>query len=175
MAGEHTRFERTLETARRDAWVAELRAGGLTYAQIAARVGLSKQAVHAGHRRAVRGVMRETAQEAVDLELDRLDLLYRTALGVMARRHVLSQNGRIVRDADGTPLEDWAPRLAAIDRCLKIMERRSRLLGLDAAAKADLRISDSLDAQIEQLAVELHFIKGVAARGNGDTDDPDPT
>ena len=67
----------------------------------------------------------------------------------------------------------WAPRLAAIDRCLKIMERRARLLGLDATAKADLRISDSLDSQIERLAAELHFIEGFPG-GDPGRDDTEP-
>ena len=42
-----------------------------------------------------------------------------------------------------------------IDRALRIMERRSKLLGLDAPMKQDLRVTDRLDAQIEQLAAEL--------------------
>ena len=74
---------------------------------------------------------------------------------VMATRHVVTQNGRIVRGDAGQPIEDPGPRLAAIDRALRILERRARLLGLDAAVKVDARSSDSIDRQIERLAAEL--------------------
>ena len=68
------------------------------------------------------------------------------------------QKGRVVRHADGRPLEDSGPRLQAIDRILKVMERRARLLGLDAPAKSDVRVTDVLDEQIQQLAAELGFM-----------------
>ena len=172
-AGAHTRFERTLAIAQRDAEIARLRGTGLTYAQIGERVGISKQNAHEGFKRALRDTVREPTAETVALELDRLDVLYRTALGVMATRHVVCQNGRVVRGDDGEPIEDPGPRLAAIDRCLRIMERRARLLGLDAPAKADLRISDSLDNEIERLAAELQFVAGLSG-GDAVRDDDDP-
>ena len=175
MQGSHTRFERTLETAERDAEIARLRGTGMTYQQIGDRLGVSKQTAYEGFRRALKDIVREPTQETIDLELDRLDLLWRTALTVMAGRHVMAQNGRIVRDDKGEPIEDPRPHLAAIDRALKVMERRARLLGLDAPTRVDARITDSLDAQIERLAAELHFIEGFAGRGDGDPDDPDPT
>ena len=68
------------------------------------------------------------------------------------------QNGRVVRDADGRTIDDPMPRLAAIDRIVRVMERRARLLGLDAPAKTDVRVSDVLDEQIQQLAAELGFM-----------------
>ncbi|GAA2395473.1 hypothetical protein GCM10010404_61300 [Nonomuraea africana] len=40
-----------------------------------------------------------------------------------------------VDDGRGEPLEDDAPVLAAIDRMLKIQERRAKLLGLDIPVK----------------------------------------
>jgi hypothetical protein len=173
--GSHTRFERTPETAQRDAEIASLRGTGMTYQQIADRLGVSKQSAHEGFRRALRDAVRQPTQEAIGLELDRLDVLWRTAITIMASKHIVSQNGRVVRGDDGQPIEDPGPRLAAIDRALRIMERRARLIGLDAPVRVDARISDSLDAEIERLAAELHFIEGFAGRGDGDTDDPDPT
>ena len=53
------------------------------------------------------------------------------------------------------------PRLHAIDRILKVMERRARLLGLDAPAKTDVRVTDVLDEQIQQLAAELGFMEAL--------------
>ena len=48
--------------------------------------------------------------------------------------------------------------LAAIDRLLRVQERRAKLLGLDAPAKSDVRVTDVLDEQIQQLAAELGFM-----------------
>ena len=45
--------------------------------------------------------------------------------------------------------------LPAIDRALRLMERRARLLGLDAPARADIKVSDEIDVEIEQLLAQL--------------------
>ena len=161
MASENARFVRTLETAERDAETARLRGRGLSFAEIGKRLGMSRQGATAAHKRALREVVREAAEDVRAVELDRLDTLYRTALGVMAKSHWTVQNGRIVRDADGRPLEDSGPRLGAIDRALKVQERRARLLGLDAPTKNDVRVTDILNSRIEQLAAELGFMENL--------------
>jgi hypothetical protein len=69
---------------------------------------------------------REEAVHVRDLELQRLDDLY-----LIAYRAIIDGND-----------------LAGIDRCLRIMERRAKLLGLDAAEKVDV-----------QGLVEIHFDK----------------
>lgn len=78
-------------------------------------------------------------------ELQHLDALRQRAWDVMEREHLLVQAGRVVRDGQdvdaetgdpvpgtGVQLVDHGPTLAAIDRLLKIQERRAKLLGLDA-------------------------------------------
>ena len=84
----------------------------------------------------MREAIREPAEELRTLELERLDALYAKVM--------------VIVDTCSTK-----EVLNAIDRALRIMERHSRLVGLDAAVKQDLRITDRLDAQIEQLAAEL--------------------
>ena len=69
---------------------------------------------------------REEAVHVRDLELQRLDDLY-----LIAYRAII----------DGYDL-------AGIDRCLRIMERRAKLLGLDLPAKVDV-----------QGLVDIHFDK----------------
>ena len=91
---------------------------------------VNTMAATAAVKRALMEVVREPAEQVRALELDRLDLLYRTALGVMARSHPMVQNGRVVRDEEGRSVEDSGPRLAAVDRLLRIQERRARLLGV---------------------------------------------
>ena len=58
---------------------------------------------------------REEAAQVRDLELQRLDALYLVAYAEVEEGNV-----------------------PAIDRCLRIMERRAKLLGLDAAEKVDV-------------------------------------
>ena len=99
-------------------------------------MGCSVAGAHDMVRRALREAVREPAEELRTLELERLDTLY-------AKVMVIIETG------------STKEVLNAIDRALRIMERRSKLLGLDAPMKQDLRITNRLDAQIEQLAAEL--------------------
>jgi hypothetical protein len=101
--------------------------------------------------------IRETVQPLADevraLELDRLDQLQQVALAVMGADHPLVSEGRVVRveQADGTkvPLQDHGPVLAAMDRFLKIQDRRAKLLGLDAPTKVDATITETTQEDLE--------------------------
>jgi hypothetical protein len=100
---------RALKSLEHKAKALELRRAGLTYDQIGKQLGLVK--VHAW--RLVQAALISTLQEPADavraLEVERLDALW----------------------------VKWFPRAQKHDKdaagvCLKIMERRARLLGLDA-------------------------------------------
>ena len=91
-------------------------------------------------KRALREAVREPAEGLRTLELERLDTLY-------AKVVIIIETGSTNEVLNG------------IDRALRIMERRSKLLGLDAPMKQDLRVTDRLDAQIEQLAAELFTLE----------------
>jgi hypothetical protein len=89
-------------------------------------------------------------------ELQRLDLLLTEAWTILKRAHVTVSHGRIIRDDDtDQPLLDDGPTLQAIDRVLKIQERRAKLLGLDAPMKVEAITIDALDDAIAKLAAEL--------------------
>jgi hypothetical protein len=149
------KYSRTVASAERDATAARLRAKGWTYPRIADELGYDSRAT-AYH--AVQRVLKETVQEPGDelrtLELQRLDDMYRHAMSVLERQHVTVSNGKVVHLGD-EPLIDDAPVLAAIDRLLKIQERRAKLLGLDAPVKKDVALTDERAAAIEALAEEL--------------------
>jgi hypothetical protein len=87
----------------------ELRLAGATYAVIADRLGYAN---HGSARKAVlvalKTAIREPAAEVLDRELERLDTML---LGLWAQ----ARRGDVV----------------AIDRVLKIMDRRAKYLGLD--------------------------------------------
>jgi hypothetical protein len=66
-------------------------------------------------------------------ELQRLDALMLEAWTILRRDHLTVSHGKVVYDdATGQPILDDGPTLQAIDRVLKIQERRAKLLGLDA-------------------------------------------
>ncbi|MEU9198861.1 hypothetical protein [Streptomyces sp. NPDC048332] len=154
--GGDGQFVRSLTTAQREAEAALLRSKGWTYPRIAAELGYTHRA---DAYNAVQKVLKETVREAGEqvraLELERLDRLEAAANEVLEREHITVSNGRIVSGTDGAPILDDAPVLQAIDRLLKIQERRSRLLGLDAPVKKDVSLTDERVAAIEALAEEL--------------------
>ena len=155
------KFTKDPDTAERDAQACQLRVQALSYAEIAEKLGYADQGhAHRAVQRALKATMQEAADELRVVELKRLDSMFKLALKVANRAHVTVSNGRVVYLED-TPLEDDGPALAAIDRLLKIQERRARLLGLDAPVKHEVRNVDAVDAEIELLVARL------AAGGQG--------
>ncbi len=94
---------------------------------------------------------------------------------VLKARHLIVSHGRVVRrrvlDSDGLfivvggdddnpvyaeeGLVDHKPVLEAIQTVVKIMERRSKLWGLDAPKRYETLTVDRIDAQIAELEAEL--------------------
>jgi len=107
----------------------ELRKRGLNYTQIGKKLGCSRSTACRYVLSELENLADKCREEAVhvrDLELQRLDDLY-----LIAYRAIIRGND-----------------LTGIDRCLRIMERRAKLLGLDPPAKVDV-----------QGLVEIHFDK----------------
>jgi len=94
----------------------ELRKAGISYARIAETLGYKDGS---GAWRAVRAALKKTLQEPSDelrmLEIERLDAMLAAIWGSVKQGQYGAQ-----------------------DRALKIMERRAKLLGLDAPVKADV-------------------------------------
>lgn len=158
--GTNGRFTTTIETAERDAEAAQLRARGVGYREIAERLGFED---HSGAYRAVqRALVRTVAEPAAEVravQVAQLDMLTQQALVVLEREHITIQQGRVVllegEDGVSRPVQDDGPVLAAIDRLLKIQERRAKLLGLDAPARHEVVTLDAIDAEIDRLSAEL--------------------
>ncbi len=153
----HGRFIRTIDTAERDAECARLRARDYTYQQIADATGFtSRTGARFAVERALARTITEPGEELRRIELMKLDALARAAWRVLEARHYLVSQGRLIRLEDGAPpLEDDGPVLQAIDRLLKISERRSRLLGLDSPVRMEVLTIDAIDAQLAVLDAEI--------------------
>lgn len=163
---------RSAETRVRDAYCLQLRRQGFTYVQISEQVQrqLNEAAALTGgatrtfsHVSAWRAVKRAIADLPADerytqrlISEERLEDLYRQTMRILVQRHyvVALQSGRIVNGPDGVPLEDTAPKLAAIARLQSIEESRRKLLALDARPGGQTFTDADADALLEQLNSE---------------------
>ena len=111
MGRKNTNYTPSAETIAREKHVLELRRACLSFDAIAEQVGIGHRSdAHKVYKRALARTLQEPAAEIRQLEADRLDRL-QVAVWTKALRGDLS----------------------AVDRVLRVMERRARLLGLDHA------------------------------------------
>jgi hypothetical protein len=146
----------TIERAARIARVLEFRLQGWTLEKIAQTEGVVRSRVHAMIDNALKGMVFEPADQIMQLELIRLDEMY-------IKQYDMAVNGNH----------------AALDKCLAIMERRAKYLGLNAPerveveevgefAQAKIELMQKLDGMARRLAegtlklVEPPTIEGVA-------------
>jgi len=104
-----------------------LRKAGASYSQIAEALGCSKTQAYRDIQRALKNIGKREQEGAAELRLlesQRLDEL----LMPMMRQ---AKNGS----------------QGAVDRVLRIMERRARLWGIDAPERAELRMPDGVDVR----------------------------
>jgi hypothetical protein len=148
-----------------DAQAVRLRCEGYTFQQIADEMGVS---VAAAFKRVRRGYARMPGPKAVEQKRSDLQALAdaeRMVWQILERPHVVVQNGKVVtvkiREADGTvterPVPDDAPSLEAIDRLLKIWERRARAEGTDAPGRRSIEVvtKDALMESMERMTAEM--------------------
>ena len=123
MAGHKGQSEKA---AQRRIQSLQLRTAGFSYRQIGAQLGVSEAQAHRDVHRELGKLAEKTeghAREYRQLELERVDALM-APLWPRAR-------GRRVTNPDTGVVEDIPPDLKAMDRLMRLMERRAKLLGLD--------------------------------------------
>lgn len=156
----------------RDHAIWEAYVSGATQIAIAADFQISRQRVSQ-----IIVKVRETLPEAdrahlVQREAALLDRLRREALKLWDMPPIPAHShGKIILMEDGTPAEDHSGRLAALDRAVKLHERLSKLLGLEAPAKADVSlVGQEREATSEAAAAALAYLQdadGEDADGEG--------
>ena len=110
----------TIDAKVRAAKALELRMEGMKFDDIANELGYnSKQAAFDAVSRELKAITREPAEEVLRIDLERLDRMW----GI----HYLNAQA-----GDAT----------ALSSCMRIMERRARLLGLDAPSKNEVTGKD---------------------------------
>lgn len=131
------RWIQTPEELERVAEALRLRGRGWTYPRIAEHLGVDRGNLYRAMQAARKEILREPAESARDMELERLDLALTAVMDVLDRKHITFSNGQILVH-EGHTLEDDGPVLAAVDRLVRISESRRKLLGLDSAQKIDV-------------------------------------
>lgn len=160
--GESKTSARRVAAAQRRAEAVKMRRDGARYSEIAKKLGYTTPASAVQDvQRALSAEIAEPAAELRAIEVQRLDMMWQATIEVLRAQHVVVSNGRVVFLND-EPIKDHGPILAAIDRLLKIQERRARLLGLDAPKSIEVVSIDAVDAEIRRLNAELHAAEEAA-------------
>jgi hypothetical protein len=156
-----TRAERQATAARRRAQVVQMRLAGASFEEIGQQLGVTDSRAHQLWTDALDRTAKEPADRWRALELQRLDQLQAAATAVLHATHHVIQSAKVVVDDQGRPYVDHGPVLAAVNTLVRVMERRARVLGLDAPARVDAKVDgtlttiDRLDQELDQLEAEL--------------------
>lgn len=122
-------------------------------------------------QRGLTAVYRFTVDETRLGELQSLDEMERHLWKSLRREHVLVQQGRVIM-IEGQTVQDERFVLEALDRILKIKERRAKYLGLDAQVRLSVE-ADQLGGEIAQLIAAINATDDSVREltGIGDTDE----
>lgn len=148
---------------KRDREASRLAAIGHSPEEIAEMLGLTDSLTgETDPRRAVKAIQRGltavyrfTTDETRLQELQSLDEMERHLWQSLRREHILVQQGRVIMDTSGSPVQDERFVLEALDRILKIKERRSKYLGLDATVRMSVE-ADQIGGEIAQLIAAIN-------------------
>jgi hypothetical protein len=123
----------------------------MTFPDIAKVLGYTQGYVHKLYRKALNDIIVDDVKLVRKIEIERLDRMFEKVLKVVESFHPYVSGGHVVRDIVENELgevvknengelvtirlRDQSYVLNGVDRLLKIMERRARLLGLDKPVK----------------------------------------
>lgn len=177
MAGR-SRNERAFIAARR-AKLVDYRRRKVPYAQFYKELGYSS--VQAARKDFTRALEENVAELHASVEVYReeqlieLEYLAEEAHQVMTTRHyVITPGGKLVEDPETSePLLDDGPKLAAMDRLVRIGDRVAKLRGLDAATKIEGVFSiDALDRALIEAREQLAALEAEDPEDGGVEDPP---
>lgn len=147
--GQYTRDPATVE---QDAQAATLRKKGLSYQQIAQKLGIPRSSAFDAVQRALADTIREPGEslralelERLDTELEKLDEMEQMVRDILSREHVTVSQGRVVYDDAGDTVRDDTIILQCVDRLGRLAEQRRKngesrrkLLGMDQPPKVEV-------------------------------------
>jgi hypothetical protein len=141
--------------AERDLRVFKMRQAGVAPNEIARRMGMTTNAVNAAIRRQLEKLNREALlayPEVLRMELERLDTLQQAIWPLTQHRKVTLDDGSEVT---------VEPDLKAVQQVLSVMDRRSRLLGMEAT---------NINVQVDAVGPQRAVLAGAVEDGPAKTD-----
>ncbi len=151
MSNSSRRDDRKAAQAEKQQRALVLRRAGATYEQIGQQLGTDAGTAHRLVSSAIAAIPKEEAKAVLSLELERLDLMLR---------------GGLLERAQGGDVQ-------AIDRVIRIMERRAAYLGIDAPKRtqaevaADVTVTDGGHASV---IAKLDALARAAGAGEADSE-----
>ena len=123
---------------------------GLSNQQLAEKYGISLRSVF----RRLEGYFPERPQLALEVhrqrETDKLDMYEEILMKELNKTHLVVDKGAVVH-YQRKPLEDSAPKFAAIRELLKLADRRAKLHGIDSPLKAEVTHNTGVEIQVTEL------------------------
>tara|TARA_R110000824_G_scaffold3102_2_gene14215 strand:+ start:400 stop:1101 length:702 start_codon:yes stop_codon:yes gene_type:complete len=155
-----------INAAQRRVLVMELRLQGKSFRHIAEELGTSLSNVYRDYRTVMKEFSEqalETASEIRSLECQRLDELQNEMWSQLAE----ARSEKMDEDGDSMPrsAQDQNASLGTVNAIIRIMERRSKLAGLDAPSKhtIDVRKVDDIAQTIAKVALRYIPVESRAA------------
>src|SRR5882724_4235815 len=148
--GEVERFDKIKQAAHLKVVV------GLTWDEVAKATGFnSANAAQVAVDRHIKKLARQTNKELEGMVAQsdmRYDAMRKRVHAILVADHPLVQQGTIVRDANGVPLKDAGPVLAAIQSLLRIESQWSDLHGINASKKLEIALTARSDVESNLVA-----------------------
>jgi len=124
-----------------------------TLARVADEMGCSVFRVQKLLNKYTPKLLDKDASRHRDIEIGKLDLLEERLWQMIDDEYYTVSNGQVVYFETGDPVPDIDPVMKIIDRLLKVMERRAKLLGLDKPVRVEATVHtmDSTDMELAEM------------------------
>jgi hypothetical protein len=148
---------RRTEIMDRDAQMYLAHKENIPHEAIAKKFGVSTATVGAGIRRAIQDSFRLSADEDRLVLSDQIDsLMFKLRRILTEQVYIVSVSGKVVvNPMTGEPLIDYGHQRQTIESLRKLMDQKSKLMGLNMPVRHRVEITDKMDDEIERLATEL--------------------
>lgn len=121
----------------------------MTYARIADELGTNSRRVQRLLNKYSPKLLEKDAALFRDVEVGKLDELEELLWKIIDQDHYLISNGQVVYLDTGEIVPDTDPVFKAIDKILKVAERRAKLLGLDKPIKVEATVHNVDNRDLE--------------------------
>jgi hypothetical protein len=148
---------RRIETVERDGMMYRAYRENIPISVIAAKFEVSESTVGNGIRRAIQGTFRLSADEDRAMVTDQIEaLMLKLRMLLKEPQYMVSASGNIVvNPLTGEPILDQTHQRQTIIAISKLIEQKTKLLGLNMPVRHRVEITDKMDDEIERIATEL--------------------